>query len=287
MKRVMGVFLFLSLIAASIVGFSIPASATLDTDSDKCYDTVLVKDAWDETVKDAYDETVKEAWDEVVEEAYIQRYSWTGGPHESDDPPVFPNDHWQANVEGDPHGYGHQGAYFVSNGNSGKGDWFYLDFIDAVYLHHDAEIKHHDAVVVHHDAVYNQVEKPCDVVKPPEPEAVIQLRTSDKVVCSEDRVYIKVESREAIFTYDEVSNTYKQTGWTEWIHILTDERDATDKECPPAVHKPNPKPTTPVEQDTPVNTDRELPDTGAPSGLILLGGLALAGAGYVIYRKNK
>lgn len=58
-----------------------------------------------------------------------QRYSWTGGPHESDDPPAFPSEDWQANVAGDPHGIGVEGAYFVSHGNSGNGDWFYLELV--------------------------------------------------------------------------------------------------------------------------------------------------------------
>ena len=59
-----------------------------------------------------------------------QRYSWTGGPHASDDPPAFPSDDWQANVAGDPHGIGVEGAYFVSHGGSGQGDWFYLELIE-------------------------------------------------------------------------------------------------------------------------------------------------------------
>jgi hypothetical protein len=53
-----------------------------------------------------------------------QRYSWTGGPVET--APAFPGAGWQANVAGDPHGIGVEGAYFVSHGGSGKGDWFYL-----------------------------------------------------------------------------------------------------------------------------------------------------------------
>jgi len=58
-----------------------------------------------------------------------QRYSWTGGPHASDDPPPFPSEDWQANVAGDPHGIGVEGPYFVSHGNSGNGDWFYLELV--------------------------------------------------------------------------------------------------------------------------------------------------------------
>lgn len=58
-----------------------------------------------------------------------QRYSWTGGPHASDDPPAFPSEDWQANVAGDPQGIGVEGAYFVSHGNAGLGDWFYLELV--------------------------------------------------------------------------------------------------------------------------------------------------------------
>ena len=89
-------------------------------------------DAWTEVVTegspavDAVYETV------VIEEAGFQRYSWTGGPHESDTAPAFPSADWQANAKGDPHGIGVAGAYFQSNGNSGEGDWFYLEAVPAV-----------------------------------------------------------------------------------------------------------------------------------------------------------
>lgn len=64
--------------------------------------------------------------------AHWQRYSWTGGPHASDDPPAFPSADWQPNVQGDPHGVGVEGPYFRSNGNSGNGDWFYLEWVEEV-----------------------------------------------------------------------------------------------------------------------------------------------------------
>src|SRR3954447_2588386 len=90
---------------------------------------VVDKAAWDETIVD------EAAWtDTVVDEAaHWQRYSWTGGPHRSDDPPASPSDdgNWQPNVAGDPHGVGVEGAYYRSNGNSGDGDWFYLEAVPA------------------------------------------------------------------------------------------------------------------------------------------------------------
>jgi hypothetical protein len=61
---------------------------------------------------------------------HFQRYSWTGGPIPDDPAPSFPDANWQPNVEGDPHGIGHAGAYFVSHGASGGGDWFYLELIE-------------------------------------------------------------------------------------------------------------------------------------------------------------
>jgi hypothetical protein len=65
----------------------------------------------------------------VIDDSHWQRYSWTGGPHEEDDPPDFPSDDWQANVEGDPHNIGVAGPYFRSHGGSGNGDWFYLEWV--------------------------------------------------------------------------------------------------------------------------------------------------------------
>jgi hypothetical protein len=105
----------------------------------------------------AYDQTVvdKGAWTETVvdEEAHWQRYSWTGGPHQGDDPPAFPSDAWQPNVKGDPHGAGVEGPYFRSHGGAGNGDWFYLERVAAVThtIEHLAETH-----VVHHPAVTHQ-----------------------------------------------------------------------------------------------------------------------------------
>lgn len=68
-----------------------------------------------------------------------QRYSWTGGPWESDVAPPFPSENWQPNVQGDPHGIGVEGAYFVSHGNSGNGDWFYLEAVETTIVVVDVE----------------------------------------------------------------------------------------------------------------------------------------------------
>ena len=107
-------------------------------------ETVVIQEAWTETVVD------REAWDEEVFDHW-QHYSWTGGPHLSDEAPGFPGDNWQANVQGDPHGVGVAGAYYVSHGGSGNGDWFYLDAVTRT-VHHDAETH-----TVEHPAVTAEV----------------------------------------------------------------------------------------------------------------------------------
>ena len=129
-------------------------------------ETVVDKEAWDEVVvdKEAWDEVVvdKEAWDEEVFDHW-QHYSWTGGPHLSDDPPAFPGAGWQPNTQGDPHGVGHEGAYFRSHGGAGNGDWFYLEAVTRT-VHHPAETHtvHHPAEThtVHHPAETHTVEHP-------------------------------------------------------------------------------------------------------------------------------
>jgi LPXTG-motif cell wall-anchored protein len=59
-----------------------------------------------------------------------QRYSFTGNWESNETPPPGPSINpgsWQANTASDPHGIGQEGAYYRSNGNSGNGDWFYLE----------------------------------------------------------------------------------------------------------------------------------------------------------------
>lgn len=136
MKQRIALLFALLLVGVGTVFLISPSQATEPT---KCYDTVIDVPAHDE----------------VVKEAHWQRYSWTGGPHESDDPPAFPSADWQPNVEGDPHGIGVAGPYFRSHGNSGNGDWFYLEQVPA-------ETKHVDDT-------YKQVEVACEEETTPTP----------------------------------------------------------------------------------------------------------------------
>jgi hypothetical protein len=142
--------------------------------------------AWTETIEDspAWTETLtsSEAYDETIEvtPAHWQRYTWTGGPVEGE--PGFPSDGWQANVEGDPHGIGVEGAYDVSHGGSGNADWFYLERVPAV-----TKVVHHDAVttLVEHAAVTRTVEHPA-VTHTVEHEAVLtSSEVTDEVAWTE------------------------------------------------------------------------------------------------------
>lgn len=120
--------------------------------------------AWDETVvvSESYDETVFDHW---------QRYSWTGGPHAEDTAPGFPSADWQPNVQGDPHGVGVEGAYFRSNGNSGRGDWFYLEAVTIVVHHPEVtEVIHHEAVPEVTDTVEHEAVTCDDPTEPVDPD---------------------------------------------------------------------------------------------------------------------
>lgn len=119
--------LLMLVIVASII-FGIRGSASAD-EGDIC----TPQDAWVENIEHeavTHEETVFDHW---------QRYSWTGGPHTSSEPPAFPSEDWQPNVAGDPHGVGTAGAYFVSHGNSGLGDWFYLGAVEKTVIIVDSE----------------------------------------------------------------------------------------------------------------------------------------------------
>lgn len=143
MKALVAASAAILLAGGALLGFAVPANATASTTG--CVSSPGVA-AYDETVIDtaAYDEMV------VDSEAHWQRYSWTGGPIAGGVTPTFPDAAWQANVAGDPQNIVVEGAYFVSHGNSGGGDWFYLEAVLEV-----THVAHHEAVshVVHHDAV--------------------------------------------------------------------------------------------------------------------------------------
>lgn len=145
----------------ALVGMAAPATATTTTPPQgECVASDAVA-AYDETIKAVYETViVTPASDTVVvdEAAGWQRYSWTGGPHTSDSAPAFPSADWQANTKSDPHNVGVAGAYYRSNGNSGNGDWFYLEATPekSHTVHTDAVTENKLVTpesVVHHDAI--------------------------------------------------------------------------------------------------------------------------------------
>lgn len=101
--------LALLIVVATIIFIS---TNTANASEDEC----VPQDAWSETVFDHW-----------------QRYSWTGG--DSETAPAFPGEGWQANVQGDPHARGVEGAYSVARGNSGNSDWFYLESVETTVEH--------------------------------------------------------------------------------------------------------------------------------------------------------
>lgn len=134
-----------------------------------CVDTPLVA-AYVEVVTPAIPGT--ELIPAVTVEGW-QRYSWTGGPHDEDDAPAFPSADWQANTASDPHGIGVAGAYYRSNGNSGKGDWFYLEATVTVVTPEVPATPATPAVVINHPEVPAVVCPPVDVDTPVDTPPVV------------------------------------------------------------------------------------------------------------------
>jgi len=211
-------------------------------------ETVVVTEAYEETV------IIEEAYEEVVFD-YWQRYSWTGGPHHSAEPPAFPSHDWQANVKGDPHNVGVEGAYWRSHGGHGKGDWFYLEVV--------TEVIYHEAVteIIYHPEVTEEIVVIDQVSLPgvPEVPAVYETVYHDAVECpiitypqppikisGTSSQYIDCETSTVITT--SVKTTSLRTVWDEglleWVSIddlveeLIDERPATVDECPVVVVEP-------------------------------------------------
>lgn len=276
MKRLMTA---MAIVAGTLV-LAAPAHATDNPEA--CYEQVVDQPAHDETV------VVSEAYDETVSEAGWQRYSWTGGPHAEDDAPGFPSPDWQPNVKGDPHGVGAAGAYYRSNGNSGNGDWFYLEAVPAVVVHHDEVTE-----VVHHDATYKDVEVDCeDDTDEPDPETppvdepteiTVTAPTFIDPTCAnnvqdyttpniEGVEWAIAEPREDLWPTvllvarpaDGANVTI--VGQTDWKHTYPALKTAA--EC-----------DTTTDVVTPVNTDRELPNTGGATLWVLFAGGVLIASG--------
>jgi len=190
-KRITSAIAALALV---IVGsFAVPAMATDKDTGGQC----VPSDARTETIEHpavthTETKTVIDvgAWDEVIIDtpAGWQRYSWNGD-WDSDSAPPFPDARWQANTASDPHGVGVEGAYFRSRGNSGGGDWFYLDRVEAVIetIEHP-EITHEETVTItDEEARTDPIAHPA-IVCPPDDEDVIV----PEVVVEEDVIVPEV-----------------------------------------------------------------------------------------------
>jgi len=118
----LAIILIAAVVGAALLMMRIPATGAVASTEEPC----VPSEAWTETIEHPAVMGEEEVF------AHWQRYSWTGGPHEPDTAPAFPGPDWQPNVQGDPHGVGVEGAYYRSNGNSGKGDWFYLEAVTEI-----------------------------------------------------------------------------------------------------------------------------------------------------------
>lgn len=232
----------------------------------------------------------------VVEAAGWQRYSWTGGPWESETPPAFPSDNWQPNVAGDPHGIGVQGAYFVSNGNSGNGDWFYLEATPEVteqvlvspYVPAVPGTPAIPAVTIDHPAVV------CDD-EPEEPVAVTPLPPTFDDLCGTDNDVTRIPDDTDEYTYTGlVTNTdgvisasvtataaegYTFGSGTTLTWNYTFDNTPCPVDTPPVVQPPAaPQPPVAAPVVPVANKLATLPETGAEDVIVsILGALTALG----------
>lgn len=186
----------------AMLGASITWSAQASP-GDKCYETVVVTDAWVETVNHPA-ETRTETVTVVVTPAkteqvfdHWQRYSWTGGNQAENEPPteVPPSDNWQANVQGDPHGIGTAGLYWQPHGQAERtGAWFYLEAVTKTVTTpavtrdetRTVVVKEAWTETINHPAVTEEKEVPCpeepEVPQTPEPETPNPEEKPDPVI---------------------------------------------------------------------------------------------------------
>jgi hypothetical protein len=121
-QTALAIILVAAVIGAFLLAMHLPATGAVASTEESC----VPSEAWTETIEHPAVMGEEEVF------SYWQRYSWVGGPHGPDTAPAFPGPDWQPNVQGDPHGVGVEGAYYRSNGNSGKGDWFYLEAVTEI-----------------------------------------------------------------------------------------------------------------------------------------------------------
>lgn len=216
------------------------------------------------TDQEAYDEEVFDHW---------QRYSWTGGPHDSDDPPAFPSDDWQSNVQGDPHDVGQPGAYFRSHGNSGKGDWFYLEAVTKV-INHPAVTHEEYRFAFDHPAV----ECPTETVTVTDPTETVSEPT-ETVTLPTETVTVTPPTETVTLPTETttVTETPEPTDGPSCIGRPVvggpcggETTDSTDTPVPD-------EPSTPMARDTLPNTGGPMPWLIGLGSLLVIAGALLVG----------
>ena len=217
--------------------------------------------------------------EEAVEGVEAQHYSLKGNSGiDKDEVPPTPSENpdiWQANTHLEPHYQGNglpasnvdgsdyvegdSGLHYTSNESSGKRDWFYFQ----------PEVPGKDAVT-HQE--YRFEKTTC------EPVVITQTLRQHKYNC--DGYFLRT------VTIKTVDGEVVSKEYSEWVKTgdLT-KRDKIRLECVTPVDEPEKqdKPDKPVKNEP---KQPELAQTGANTGLALLGGaLVLAGSGILFARR--
>lgn len=199
---------------------------------------------------------VPESTTEVFD--HWQRYSWRGGPHPSDDAPAWPGPGWQDNTASDPHGVGVEGAYYVSHGGSGKGDWFYLEAV-------------------------NRTE-----TIPAQGEPLIEVENPDYVPAVEELGHMEYMYAWSVDPIDAVSHVEYRYGRLV-TEPIPDDPVEVDVPAAPVKEQPTKPATETTVKEQPAETTTEtLAETGAPehtATLLGAGLLSALGAGLVTVRR--
>lgn len=277
------------ILVAMIGGMFLIAPSASATHPEKCYDTIEVP-AYDEVVTpesqvkiiDVPAQEAVPAQDAVYEILYQFKHKHGQIKWKSD-----PN--W--NAESNPNSTGWHKTGVTKNG----------DLITPAVPDKDAveEVSHMEtvpAVIVHHEATTEQVEVPC------EPVATVRTRTQERQVvglpdCETGTITISHQERTRVIT---ITDGVKDKGpWSEWVEVSSEQVEATD--CPvieeppvdePVVDEPTvdePQAITPaIDQPiTSVAVDRQLPDTGGVSVVILGAAVVAILAGAVLLLRRR
>lgn len=246
------------MLVALFVFMPTSASATDTNDTHKCYEAVIDREAYDETV------VISEAWIETI--PAVPGQWWNFSPNDNkgpfDGPPAFPTD--ERGTWNGPHANGGPsqdltGTFQQGNGN---GSWFHREPGTA------EQTIEHPAVTetVHHEATYKQVEVPCSY------DVTIEVEQRQTPYCDGDKAILMIEDRVRFNWHYE---THTETSeWFEWNfldYVVEDsDRCQTDVMPPVSVSPPEvaPVPTLGLPEpprghsESLSTTERVLPSVG-------------------------